>query len=1384
MNHIALKHLLQQPYDRAAWQAILRATFPDVSILAQPHAVLCENRDVASFLELGSVRLHDDKKLAIFEVALTPKKKIQRNRVELRNLVARYIDQENNHGVLVIFTGQNEDYRFTFTAKESEFNDDGEFVERQTATKRFTYLLGPHETCTTAARRLGQLAEKQDRATLTDVVEAFSVEKLNKEFFNLYKEHYTTFVNHLLAGTVPQQVFGIPRLADDKEQDKANKPVRDFAKRLLGRLVFLHFIQKKGWLGCPADRTDWINGERDFVHNLFLSCPDKEKFYSTRLVPLFFEALNRPDRPNAIFAVTGTRVPYLNGGLFEHEKLPNDHKPLPVGKLDFPATLFEQLLEFFGQYNFTIDENDPDDHEVGIDPEMLGHIFENLLEDNKDKGAFYTPKAIVQYMCQQSLIHYLQQHLGERDELVQLVRFKDAGSATDKNNWVRQNAKLIEELLDNLKICDPAIGSGAFPIGLLQEIYWIKLTLDWTLDPAETKLKIIQNSIYGVDIDAGAVEIARLRFWLSLIVDEDKPRPLPNLDYKIMQGDSLLESFEGIPLDNLQQSKGFKVEVFSKQGQGQMFPGDLLEFTQSHESTARAKEISSLINKYFDVTNPTEKQELHKQIDRFVLDHIDYNLQIQEEKFSDELQLRKAEIKRKAGLVKGWKPVKKDELRLAALEDGLKSIALKKEKLQELEEKPERPYFLWHLFFQDVFEQGGFDIVIGNPPYVRHEAIKALKPYLAHEYGDFFCGTADLYTYFYSLGTSLLKPAGLLCFIAPNKFMRIGYGRNTRTLLTSEMTPKIVIDFGDLPIFDATTYPSILLLQKNGAEKHSNLTFIASTFSDAAQLRRLEDTIANVGFSMPVSALSQDRWSLEKPEVLALLEKLNASGKFLNEYVNGHFYRGLTTGLNEAFVIEGDTRERLVAEDPKCATLMKPWLRGRDIKKWQSESSRLYIIAIASSANKEWPWSQEKSETSARKIFQRTYPSIHGHLSSWETGLRKRDDQGRYWWELRSCSYYNDFASTKIISTKISIRPTFCLDTTASYLGNTSYFVPVKLQANYLLSLLNSTLFEFFARKTFAGKQNGYYEVQPEGLEKFPIATATTDQQACIIDRTQKIIDKANSKEVQRLEAEIDKLVYELYGLSEDEIVIVETSCLFKSEAADKKAILATRILPALKEKNSYFSLTAVKQALADADIELADDTLREYMSEAMSSGIVTDAGRGWYSRHAKPVSLDSKPVAKIIRAVKKAFPLLDFCCWSTVQFNPFALHLIAQPTIFLYAESDTLNSVAEALKENGWNAWADPGKGEAERYIRPGDRTVILRPSIQKQPESKNQVAPIEKALVDLKIEADRLHLMDSTEVQRIIDTVLGSGLLQLTALFGYLEAKREKIESAELAH
>lgn len=235
---------------------------------------------------------------------------------------------------------------------------------------------------------------------------------------------------------------------------------------------------------------------------------------------------------------------------------------------------------------------------------------------------------------------------------------------------------------------------------------------------------------------------------------------------------------------------------------------------------------------------------------------------------------------------------------------------------------------------------------------------------------------------------------------------------------------------------------------------------------------------------------------------------------------------------------------------------------------------------------------------------------------------------------------------------------------------------------------------------------------------------------------------------------------------------------------SSKKLLLFTHLLPTLREQSAYFSIAAVKRALTKAEIELADDTLREYMSEAMKSGIVADAGRGWYSCHQQPVTLDPKPVAKIIREVKKSFPLLDFCCWSTVQFNPFAQHLIAQPTILLYAESDALDVVADALKAAAWDAWANPRQKDVERFVRPGEKTVVLRPAISKQPAATDHVAPMEKALVDLMAEAARLQLMDAAEAQRILDAVLRAGIVQLSGIIGYSEIRRIKLTNQEITY
>ncbi len=1379
MNRNELKGLLQQPYDRQTWQGILRNMFRNVAILSSPHAIPCDHKDVESFEEIGSIRLDDGKHLSVFEIKVGEGINLFRNRVELRNLVTRHIDQQTRHGVLVIFDGKTDEYRFTFAARETEFDVQGNFVTRVTATKRYTYLLGPTETCTTPALRFNQLAES-DEAKLSDVIEAFSVERLNKEFFDTYKRHYQNFVGHLLSGDTPQKIFGLPTVANDRMQDKVNKPVRDFAKRLLGRIVFLYFLQKKGWLGCPVGKGDWTGGEFDFISRLFAACPDKEKFHSECLVPLFYQALNRPNRPGDIFTITNSRIPYLNGGLFEHELYPVEH-------IDFPASLFVDLLDFFGQYNFTIDEIDPDDNEVGIDPEMLGHIFENLLEDNKDKGAYYTPKPIVQYMCQQSLLYYLRGKLGDCEELTRLIRYKDAGARDAQDNWVRLHAKEIEELLDKVKICDPAIGSGAFPIGLLQEIYWLKLMLDWTLDPAETKLQIIQNSIYGVDIDAGAVEIARLRFWLALIVDEKQPRPLPNLDYKIMQGDSLLESFEGIPLDSLHEPVRHSVTVFPPQPvnlfsrKTKSRQGSLLGFSKQEALTAKEKaaEITAMTKGYFNETDPLKKQDLHRQIDRFVLDHIDYNLRLAEEKLEAELMQYQTEIADKQKQLKSWKPPKAIEKRMAVLQETIKAFQHKKAKLTELENKPERPYFLWHLFFQNVFAEGGFDIVIANPPYVRQETIKDYKPLLEPHY-QCYTGTADLFVYFYERSVNLLKHDGVLTYISSNKYYRSAYGKKLRGFLADNLTMQRMIDFGDAPVFEAIAYASILIGIKARSDVGHSLQGYTWQIGDS--LTNVTDVMAASAFAIRQDEMKPDGWRLESPQVIALLAKIRSKGTPLGKYVEGRFFRGVLTGLNEAFVVDRATRDRLIAEDPRSAEVLKPFLRGKDIKRWKANLADQYLIKIESSENAPHPW-RGKFSQEAEKIFQQTYPAIYDWLQNFRDALIDRYDQGRYFWELRACVYWKEFDQAKILYPDIYEHQSFCWDTSGSISANTTYFIPT--EEKWLTGLFNSSLIEWFYGLISNRIRGGYFRAFSDYIANIPIPSATDIQKGKLANLT----DKASSSiglDLEIIEREINQIIYGLFDLTTTEINLIQ-SRLSPQETPgglDNKSALLSRTLPILKQQRAYFSLDTIKRALIASNIKLSDNTLREYMSEAMATGLVGDAGRGWYSRHSKPVALDPKPVARLIRAVAKAFPLLDFCCWSTIQLNPFTQHLLARTTAFLYAESDTLESIADHLRGDGWDVWPNPGKKEALQFIRPGEKTVILRPSIVKQPTGTEHQAPIEKVLVDLKIEAARLQLMDGTEVQRIIDNVLGSGLLQLPVLLGYAEAKREVFESGEMTN
>ena len=547
-NRIQIQTALQKPYDRVLFgKEVLSPVFGscfNLSSSAVPASVQpnkSEQAVIQSVSIYGTINLEDNTEITCYEINLQPSVRIEHSKVAIQRYVRKLLTAGQIALVNFIAPQNKKVWRLTLVAKDSELTEQG-IKEKTTHAKRYTYLLGPSETCKTAAERFESLStEKQ--ITFQALVNAFSVEKLSKAFFDEYTLHYQKFCDYLQESNFRKSVFKItiPTNATKEEKDKACKPIRDFVKKLLGRIVFLYFVQKKGWLG--ASDTQYKDGLADFIKQLFKQSGGNDAFYSAWLTVLFFQTLNK-ERNNDDFKMPDgkkVKVPFLNGGLFDKEDH-DEHILTFKSKLfhhpDFEDTLLTEknkdnargFLDFLDAFNFTVHEDSPDDHTVAVDPEMLGHIFENLLEDNKDKGAFYTPKEIVHYMCQESLTEYLTTHLSKeytvykeignaqvelfgnetktgqlkmveqlgdkalnRDDVAFIVKHKDISHLT------KAQLKKIDVLLDTVKICDPAIGSGAFPMGLLQEIHAIKEVIAYELQqpwkPADVKENIIQNSV-------------------------------------------------------------------------------------------------------------------------------------------------------------------------------------------------------------------------------------------------------------------------------------------------------------------------------------------------------------------------------------------------------------------------------------------------------------------------------------------------------------------------------------------------------------------------------------------------------------------------------------------------------------------------------------------------------------------------------------------------------------------------------------------------------------------------------------------------------------------------------------------------------------------------
>mgnify|MGYP002625228083 CR=1 FL=1 len=999
--------IIESKYNRENWQLLIRDIFKNkVKFWSTPSVVPTSSQFAKQALWLGTITLSDSQTISIYEVELADSVDIERNRRGIRDMLLTAWRSNGNAGAFMLcYRKQESVLRFSYVSEAWTFADDGSYKKESTDAKRFTYLLGEGHRSRTAIQQFEKLRDSS--LTLKDLTKAFSVDAVSDMFFDGYKKQYEDIIQYItgkrmvkVANKWEEQIKNDP--CKDIMQEFAHFPnpekaVRDYVKKLMGRLVFLQFLQKKGWLGVPVNAS-WGEGDREFIQNLFAECEDKDHFIDNELESLFND-LNNEERKE----LTRYRTPYLNGGLFERDASDETEFPLP-------AKYMQSLLNFFASYNFTIDENDPDDAEVGVDPEMLGRIFENLLEDNKDKGAFYTPKEIVSYMCRESLIAYLQTDIEDeatKEAIRQFVTTHEA-AALGTNEKFRQQ---VDEALRNVKICDPAIGSGAFPMGLLKELFQCRTALEGIdqSKAAEIKKHIIQQNIYGVDIERGAVDIARLRFWLSLIVDEETPQALPNLDFKIMQGNSLLEQYKGVDLSTMTERKYDKKEGLS-------FFDNMVDVYR--------EELRNMLAKYYDCTDHRQKQQLRASI----IDNV-------------KKQLAEQSINVDFG---------------------------------DLDLSGNNQFFLWHTWFHDVFSQDGFDIVIGNPPYV---SVKSISPEDKAIYSKRFetgKGRFNLFTLFMELFYELSCSKGKFCLIIPEGiYSNIEY-RYSRELLIEKCQINRLCTFTKR-VFDASVDTTILLITNRDIK---NKTIIIDTdIKQTSKVLSQEDLAKIPYYLIPVKLEGQNK---------VLIERLLLSPEYDRISNNLEIQQGI--------IYTGQAKADVFANSKKDSTY-KPILDGRDVVKWRINWDVKEYDKYLSYTNKLHRPREERLFLAGKKIL-----------------LPRR--------------------ATKIIAT---------IDYQQYYALNTAYICLNKndnCETEFLLGILNSKLVDYFYSMLFMG-----WQITIPALDVIPVPRCKIDNQLPIIALVKNAIEiKRNdpSADTSALESEIDSLVYQLYGLTDEEIRIVE----------------------------------------------------------------------------------------------------------------------------------------------------------------------------------------------------------------------------------------------------
>ncbi len=1100
---------------------------------------------VSKYERIGKYKDSDKNRIDILIVYLKKETSIERARSMQRNFIAGYL--RGNYGTnsdkdaaLVAFVAPNgEDWRFSLVKLEVKLDADDEgkikLVDEFTPAKRWSFLVGSHEKSHTAQRQFQPILEDiENNPTLEDLEGAFNIEKVTDEFFREYRRLFIE-----VKSALDKAVKANPKTKADFESKGIDTV--NLAKKLLGQIIFLYYLQKKGWFGVPKDGK-WGEGKKNFLRELFeKKHGDYEDFFNDVLEPLFYDAL-RMDRSDEDYYYKRfkCKIPFLNGGLFD-----------PMGNYNWEKTVInlsnslfsnktkgnpegDGILDVFDLYNFTVNEDEPFEKEVAIDPELLGKAYEKfnaIRPDNYDEfkealksgkggenkfnkqyGVYYTPREIVHYMCQQSLINYLATELEDtvsKDDLATLIQqgenLREHEARAESNpsrkyqpiisEEIREHAVMVDNKLAAIKVCDPAVGSGAFPVGMMSEIVRARDVLrTWTKTKKtvyDFKRQCIENSLYGVDIDAGAVEIAKLRLWLSLIVDEvdiQNIKPLPNLDYKILCGNSLLS----VNKDNL--------FVYHS-----------------------LKQIENIKEELFNETNIQKKQQYKEQIDKLIEEVTDNN---------------------KA--------------------------------------------FDFEIYFSEVFEdknqeKKGFDIVIANPPYIgqkmNNDIFRVVK---ASKLGFFHQRRMDFFYFFFHLGLNILREGGILSFITTNYYITATGADKLRKDLHNRSTILTLINFNELKIFESASgqHNLITILQKGHLNKLARTSITAKRGYLGAEI--LTKIVNGTDPQTMYYYISQDKLfdngmiKLTSGGVDDVLDKVLAKSNKLNMICD--ISTGIQTGahkLSEAHINKygdfgniGDgifvlSKDELVNKNiPKSDQNVKPWFKNSDIKKYitnlENEEYLLYVLShqVSKEITKHFEEYKliliNRNIESGVQVSMADYDAFVRNKKKLKYVMQHSSFKQGFYFNISYPRKQSVFEGEKIVSSQWAKSNTFGWNNIPWYGGTDLCVITLKnhtdtkFSLKTILGILNSKI--IYDWLYFRGKRKGeLLELTVTPLSNIPIPILDTPPMMAIVDQINNLVERILAAkggnpqaDTSALEREIDQLVYELYGLTEDEVKIVE----------------------------------------------------------------------------------------------------------------------------------------------------------------------------------------------------------------------------------------------------